>query len=286
MSDVAAELAVMTGLAVEAAALVLGVRREAATEDGRGLGVEMKGPDDPVTRADKLANALIVDALAKAFPHHGIVAEESAQTEEEIASLVGRERVFFVDPIDGTREFAEGRADFAVMIGLAIRGRAAAGVVGLPVEGVILAGAVDGPLLRTDAAGAVTEVRVGACASAAEAVAVVSRSHRSPALAGIFAALGGPREVPCGSVGVKVARVATGEADLYLHPGSGAKKWDSCAPEAILRAAGGEFGDALGVPIDYASPDLLLRRGMCAANRALFEAATRAAREALQGATP
>jgi 3'(2'), 5'-bisphosphate nucleotidase len=80
---------------------------------------------------------------------------------------------------------------------------------------------------------------------------------------------------------VKVARVATGAADLYVHPGRGAKKWDACAPEAIVRAAGGSFADVFGAPIDYAAPQLGLHRGMCAGNAALFDAATRAARELL-----
>jgi 3'(2'), 5'-bisphosphate nucleotidase len=238
-----------------------------------------------VTRADRLANALIVAALSRAFPTHGIVAEESVPEPDELVRLLGRERVFFVDPIDGTREFAEGRDDFAVMIGLAVGGRATAGVLAIPAEGVILSGTVGGGANRTGRDGVTTSVRVGSCTSAREGVVIVSRSHRPPDLAAVLERLGSPRELPCGSVGVKVARVALGDADLYLHPGSGAKKWDSCAPEAVLRAAGGELGDVFGDPIDYAAPDLALRRGMCAGNAALFAEGSRAAREVLGSPT-
>jgi 3'(2'), 5'-bisphosphate nucleotidase len=80
-------------------------------------------------------------------------------------------------------------------------------------------------------------------------------------------------------VGVKVARVATGQADLYVHAGGGAKRWDSCAPEAILVAAGGRFTDLDGLPIDYASPDLRLTNGMIASNGALHEIVLAVARE-------
>jgi 3'(2'), 5'-bisphosphate nucleotidase len=96
----------------------------------------------------------------------------------------------------------------------------------------------------------------------------------------VIARLGISRVTPCGSVGVKVARILTGAADLYVHAGLGAKRWDTCAPEAVLAAAGGRFSDLDGAPLDYASADLVLRRGMIASNGALHEAVLAAVREA------
>jgi 3'(2'), 5'-bisphosphate nucleotidase len=95
---------------------------------------------------------------------------------------------------------------------------------------------------------------------------VVSRSHRPALIAPLIARLGITQTVPCGSVGVKVARVVTSAAELYVHDGGGAKRWDTCAPEAILTAAGGRFTDLHGANLDYASADLAVRTGIVASN--------------------
>ncbi|XXX78173.1 3'(2'),5'-bisphosphate nucleotidase CysQ [Sorangium sp. So ce134] len=249
--------------------------------------VEMKGPGDPVTRADREANALICGALEAAFPGEAILAEESVPAGEELAARFGRERVFFVDPLDGTREFADRNGEFAVMIGLAVRGRAALGVVVMPTTGEALAGRAGGD--DGDGRSAFLEARdgsrrplqVSAVASPADATLIVSRSHRPKEIEPLLSRLGISRVVPCGSVGVKIARIATGEVDLYVHGGGGAKLWDSCAPEAVLRGAGGRFTDLVGAPIDYTGPGLKLARGIIASNGALQAAVVAAARSEL-----
>ena len=243
--------------------------------------VELKGPDDPVTRADREANDLICAALAASFPGEAILAEESVpESPAEVARLAAAERVWFVDPLDGTREFADRNGEFAVMIGLAVRGRAALGVVLMPVTGEAYAGSTEVPAFAEASGGARRPLAVRRVDAPRDATLVVSRSHRSPALDPVIARLGISRVTPCGSVGVKVARIVTGEADLYVHAGLGAKRWDTCAPEAVLAAAGGRFSDLDGALIDYASADLVLRRGMIASNGALHEAVLAAVREA------
>ncbi|MDQ2647643.1 MAG: 3'(2'),5'-bisphosphate nucleotidase CysQ, partial [Myxococcota bacterium] len=77
--------------------------------------VDYKGPADPVTEADRVANALICERLAEAFPDAAIVAEESAP--ESFANFREHERIFFVDPVDGTNEFVNRNGEFVVMIG-------------------------------------------------------------------------------------------------------------------------------------------------------------------------
>ncbi|AUX20300.1 3'-5'-bisphosphate nucleotidase [Sorangium cellulosum] len=244
--------------------------------------VEMKGPGDPVTRADREANALICRALEAAFPGEAILAEESVPADEELAARLQRERVFFVDPLDGTREFADRNGEFAVMIGLAERGRASLGVVLMPTTGEALAGRVDAGLAFVEAKdGGRRPLRVSPVRSPADATLIVSRSHRPAFVEPLLTRLGISRVVPCGSVGVKIARIATGEADLYVHGGGGAKLWDGCAPEAVLRAAGGQFTDLSGAAIDYAGPGLKLARGIIASNGALQGAAIAAARSEL-----
>ncbi|WP_437968595.1 3'(2'),5'-bisphosphate nucleotidase CysQ [Sorangium sp. So ce260] len=273
------ELDEIVRIARAAAAIVMDVYATPFT-------VEMKGPGDPVTRADREANALICGALEAAFPGEAILAEESVPAAEELAARFGRERVFFVDPLDGTREFADRNGEFAVMIGLAVRGRAALGVVVMPTTGEALAGRVGdgdgGGLAFLEARdGSRRPLAVSRVASPADATLIISRSHRPKEIEPLLSRLGISKVVPCGSVGVKIARIATGEVDLYVHGGGGAKLWDSCAPEAVLRGAGGRFTDLAGAPIDYTGPGLKLARGIIASNGALQDAVVAAARSEL-----
>ncbi|WP_438018220.1 3'(2'),5'-bisphosphate nucleotidase CysQ [Sorangium sp. So ce315] len=272
------ELDEIVRIARAAAAIVMDVYATPFT-------VEMKGPGDPVTRADRDANALICSALEAAFPGEAILAEESVPAADELAARFRQERVFFVDPLDGTREFADRNGEFAVMIGLSVRGRAALGVVVMPTTGEALAARVgegDGGFAFLEARdGSRRPLRVSSVSAPADAALIVSRSHRPKELEPLIARLGITRVVPCGSVGVKIARIATAEVDLYIHGGGGAKLWDSCAPEAVLRGAGGRFTDLSGAPIDYAGPGLKLGRGIIASNGALQDAVVAAARSEL-----
>lgn len=237
--------------------------------------IEMKGPNDPVTRADREANDLICTALAAAFPDDAILAEESVpSTAEEVAAIVQRERVWFIDPLDGTREFASRNGEFAVMIGLAVHGRATLGVVLMPTTGQALAGyalAGERVAFAEEASLERRPLTVSPLRDPREATLMISRSHRPKIVEPVAAQLGITRMIPCGSVGVKVARIATGVADLYVHWGHGAKRWDACAPEAILNAAGGRFTDVEGEPIDYRCSGLALDNGIVASNGALHD---------------
>lgn len=235
--------------------------------------VELKGPGDPVTRADREANELICSALEEAFPGDAILAEESVPASaDEVARLVAKPRVWYVDPLDGTREFADKNGEFAVMIGLAEHGRATLGVLVMPVTGEALCGRVGAGAFVEDASGARRKLAVSGVRDPRQATIVVSRSHRPAIVDPVVERLGIARVVPCGSVGVKVARIVTGAADLYVHGGGGAKRWDTCAPEAVLVAAGGRFSDLSGGLIDYASADLQVRHGIVATNGALHDA--------------
>jgi 3'(2'), 5'-bisphosphate nucleotidase len=247
--------------------------------------VELKGPGDPVTVADREANALICDALAARFPNDAILAEESVPTDPaEIALRVRSPRVFYVDPLDGTREFADRNGEFAVMVGLAVGGRAALGVLVLPTTGDALAGRVGGEAFLESASGVRSPLSVSTETRPSHARMMVSRSHRPKVIDPVRERLGIAETIPCGSVGVKVARVATGAAELYVHGGRGAKRWDTCGPEAVLVAAGGLFTDLDGRPIDYADPDLAVKNGLVASNgAALHDAVVAVTRERERG---
>jgi 3'(2'), 5'-bisphosphate nucleotidase len=236
--------------------------------------VELKAPGDPVTQADREASETICANLAASFPGDAVLSEEAVPSSaEELARLTSSRRVWLVDPLDGTREFTQRIGEFAVMIGLAVEGRATLGVVVMPALGETIAGRVGAGAFAEDARGARRSLSVSAVSDPRAATLLVSRSHRPPRIDALIDALGIGRAIPCGSVGVKIARLVLGPGDVYVHDGGGAKLWDACAPEAVLRAAGGRFSDLEGAPIDYAGGgDVVLRRGIVATNGALHDA--------------
>lgn len=250
MTSLGRELETATALAREAGALVLAIRR-------RGFTVEMKPGDEPVTVADRSASELIVRGLRAAFPDDVVISEES---DDDLARL-SAPRVWYVDPIDGTKDFIAGRAGFAVMIGLAVAHQPVLGVVYQP-EGDNLFTAAPGQGARFgDRVLRVSEVR-----EAAQIRLVASASHRTPEIDEVKNALGISNELNIGSVGLKLALIALAERDLYVNPSAKSKLWDVCAPEAILRAAGGVLTDALGAPVRYDQADLHCRSGLVASN--------------------
>ncbi|MSP23968.1 MAG: 3'(2'),5'-bisphosphate nucleotidase CysQ [Myxococcales bacterium] len=232
--------------------------------------VDEKSPGDPVTEVDRELDQMICTALAGRFPEAAVVGEESSsESAADTARRLAAERVFFVDPIDGTREFVKKTAEFAVMVGLAVRGRAVAGVVALPTEGLVLAGRVGQRAFVEREDRSRSFIGVSAVAAFADATMHVSRGHTPEIAEPLRHRLGVMRVLPCGSVGVKVARIAMGSAEIYVHAGPGAGRWDTCAPEAIVLAAGGRLTDLDGGLIPYGAPDLKLRRGIVVTNGVL-----------------
>ncbi|HVV82638.1 MAG TPA: 3'(2'),5'-bisphosphate nucleotidase CysQ [Kofleriaceae bacterium] len=250
----ARELAVARRLAREAGAIVVGIR------DGGALGVEHKAGNEPVTIADRAASELIVAGLEAAFPADVVISEERPFD----PALARAERVWFVDPIDGTKDFIRGAEGFAVMIGLAVGGRPALGVVYQPTQGGTFWAAPglgawfalgDGPPRR---------LRVRAVRDVGALRLVASASHRTAAIDEVKSALGIADERNVGSVGIKIALIALGERDLYVNPTPKCKAWDTCAPEAIIVAAGGLLTDGRGAALPYTRADLGGPRGLVA----------------------
>ncbi len=256
------ELNLVTEAVRRAMALLL---RHYATE----FAVDWKSEGDPVTAADRAVNALLVESLRAGFPGDGICAEESDGVEAARAAGAGG-RCWFVDPLDGTREFVQRNGEFCTMVGLAVGGEATLGVVGVPTTGEVWVGVVGEGAWSLDPAGGRRPLRVVPPGEGAPLRAVVSRSHPHPDTRAALARLGDTRLVPCGSVGLKVGRVAEGAADLYLHLGGGPKLWDGCGPEAIARAAGAAVLDTQGHPLRYDTADLGLDRGLVVAHPTLL----------------
>lgn len=208
-----------------------------------------KADESPVTAADHAANDVIVAGLREAFPGDAILSEESKDSAERLSAR----RVWIVDPLDGTKEFLAQNGEFSIMIGLAVDGEAVLGVVYLPAIDVLYAGAPgEGAWVERD--GEREPLTRGAADPAALRL-VGSRSHAEPLVERLREALGITDVAPCGSVGVKCTRIAHDQRDLYLHPVPYLKEWDTCAPEAILRAAGGTVTDCRGESLRYNKPD-------------------------------
>jgi 3'(2'), 5'-bisphosphate nucleotidase len=232
--------------------------------------VDYKTPEDPVTEADRRANALICKELARYFPDVPIVAEES--DEQSFAGFRNAERIFFVDPVDGTREFVDRNGEFVVMIGLVDGERATLGVVHAPATGEAWAGSTGHGAWHIARDGNRTPIRVSAETSLSSARVVSSRSHKSARLERALQLLA-PRELASiGSAGLKAADVAMGRSDVYISPGFAGKRWDACAPDAIVTSAGGKYTDQTGSPIDYRSESLANEDGLVATNGLLHPA--------------
>ena len=223
--------------------------------------IEYKGVNDPVTAADKAVNEFLVSALVQAFPADGILAEES----KDDLNRLQQERIWCIDPLDGTKEFIARNGEFSIMVGLAIAGVATLGVVYQPILDFMYSGILDQGAWFTTAAGR-TPLAVSEIDNPAEMRLVVSRSHRNPLTDSIKASLGISQERISGSVGLKCGLIARSESDLYLHPAPGHKEWDLCAPEAILVGAGGKVSDCWGRPLRYNKADVHNHGGLVASN--------------------
>lgn len=204
---------------------------------------------------DQAADGYLQGSLRARFPDDGLLSEETADAPERLTKAW----TWIVDPLDGTKEYSNGRHDWAVHVGLVHHGVAVAGALGLPTIGRVV---------------------VGSCAPAEAAVAlhgmggdwptalpdepsptggrrlrmVVSRNHTPELVQHLARELGDAELVPCGSVGFKVAMLLFGKADAYVHR-KGLKEWDTCAPEAVARAAGFTVCRFDGQPQRYNQPD-------------------------------
>jgi len=220
--------------------------RDLAEEAGRLLlGLRARGGDPDALRkaGDRLSHEFLAAQLAAARPDDALLSEEGIDDKARLSA----DRVWIVDPLDGTREFGEeGRTDWAVHVALWERsaGGLTAGAVALPAQGTVLSTA--DPVTADRKPEAVQRpIRL-----------VVSRS-RAPRLVYGVADIVHGELVPCGSAGAKVATVITGQTDAYLHAG-GFYEWDTAAPVAVATHAGFHVSRIDGRPVAYNQADPLL----------------------------
>jgi len=219
---------------------------------------------EEVTAADREANELIVTRLRKEFPDDGILAEESTDNDERLK----KDRVWLIDPMDGTKNFIQRDGDFAVQIGLAVGGETVAGVVFQPTRDLLYRAARGGGAWMEDAHQSITRMNVSSRTQPKDMVLASSRSHRSPRMERVVSAFGFKDETRRGSVGVKMGLIAEQKADLYLHLSPSTKQWDTSAPEIILTEAGGTVTDLFGQPLRYNGVRIDNQNGVVATNGA------------------
>ncbi|MBX7484149.1 3'(2'),5'-bisphosphate nucleotidase CysQ [Qipengyuania qiaonensis] len=182
---------------------------------------------------DQTANQFLVHALREQRPDDGLLSEESKDTDERLS----KDRVWIVDPVDGTREYGEARTDWAVHVALCVNGRPEIGAVALPGLDTIL---------RTD-----TLIKIPAAANKPRMV--VSRTRPAAEAVTVSEAIGAEL-IGMGSAGAKSMAIVRGEAEIYLHTG-GQYEWDSAAPAAVALAHGLHASRIDGSPLVYNNPD-------------------------------
>jgi 3'(2'), 5'-bisphosphate nucleotidase len=225
---------VAASIARDAGALLLDVRSALGKADPAVLKAE----------GDRTAHDFILAELDRRRPADAVLSEEGADDQSRLTAP----RVWIVDPLDGTREFSEGRADWAVHVALVVAGDVVAAAVALPGRDLTLA---------TEPAPTLAPQNPGSPRL------VVSRT-RPPAVATLVAARLGAELVPLGSAGAKTMAIVLGDADVYVHSG-GQHEWDSAAPVGVARAAGLHTSRLDGSPLVYNQadtwlPDLLVCR--------------------------
>ncbi|MCI0337760.1 MAG: 3'(2'),5'-bisphosphate nucleotidase CysQ [Acidobacteria bacterium] len=232
----------------------------------RNTSVDWKGQNDPVTAADRAVSELLVRELKRLFPDDGILSEEARPAPARLS----KSRVWIIDPMDGTREFIDHRVEFAVMIGLAIFGKASLGVIYQPISEKMYY-AVSGMGAFLERCGVTTRLHVSPESDPALMTIALSRSHNSPQVDFIRDRLGIKGEIRSGSIGLKVGMICEGLAHLYLHTGKRTYQWDSCASEAILHEAGGLMTNVYGDPLRYNTSELRNLHGIIASNGQLHD---------------
>ncbi|MGH9228813.1 MAG: 3'(2'),5'-bisphosphate nucleotidase CysQ [Acidimicrobiales bacterium] len=201
-------------------------------------------PRDRGAEGDRRSHDLILQELAATHPDDAVLSEEAASDDGRLTA----ERVWIVDPLDGSREYGEVRDDWAVHVALVVDGRPVAGAVALPGLDCVLSTGTAPPSPPPNNG----RLRI-----------VVSRT-RPPTVAEAVADALGAELIPMGSAGAKAGAVILGEADAYIHAG-GQYEWDSAAPVAVATAAGLHASRVDGIPLRYNQPnpwlpDLLICR--------------------------
>ncbi len=246
------EFKIVSELATQAGAIALRYH-------GTALEVDRKPGNEPVTLADRECSEFLVEAMSSAFPDDVIISEEG---NDDLRRLEPG-RVWYIDPIDGTKDFIDAGTSYCIMLGLAVNHR--------PVFGVLYQPNHDALIYAMQGGGSW-------CQRSGQTHRLRCSPMSDPANARLLARQGGDRQeverilgIPQGhrlrSIGMKLTAIALGACELYLNPDTNCSSWDTCAPEILLSEAGGELTDSQGAPLRYDNPKTTaLQNGIVASN--------------------
>lgn len=221
-----------------------------------GTAVEYSTKEDgsPVTKADLQSNVSVKSALAgTGYP---VLSEEEPDSGERLTA----DRVWIVDPLDGTSDFVDRTGEFTIMVALVARGRPILGVINWPVGGVLYAAQAGAGAWRYEG-GTWSRMSVRRRAEASGCVAVTSRSHFTREEREFVESLGIAKRRALGS-SLKVAEIGCGNADVYVTFTDRMKEWDTAASHCIIHEAGGRMTDMAGNELAYNRPDVFHRNGI------------------------
>jgi 3'(2'), 5'-bisphosphate nucleotidase len=221
----------------------------------------------PFTEADLLAEKIILAGLQ---PYgYGILSEET----KDSAFRLSQERVWLIDPLDGTKDFIQQTGEFTIMVGLAEKGKVILGVVYWPTADKLYYATQGGGAFCQQGSAEPVPLQVSQLSDLSPARLLVSRNHLMPAEQQVAQNAGITKLLTCGSAGLKICRVAVGEADLYLQTSDKTSEWDCGAADIILTEAGGRLTDKHGRELVYNRQNPINLDGFVASNGFLHEQA-------------
>jgi 3'(2'), 5'-bisphosphate nucleotidase len=228
-------------------------------------------PANITTEADRGVQEIILRHLHAVFPSDSLCAEES--TESLNAAPNTGDRLWIVDPIDGTRGFAQKNGEFSVMVAFVNQGELAVGVVAQPAAKRLTYAVRGGGCWRRDDGGEPIRCQVGSASSLEQATLTQSRSKTPGKRSPMVQALNPAHVLESYSAGIKLAFVARGEADIYLNDYDAFRDWDIAAGHILVTEAGGKVTGIAGQPLRYGVAGAWQRDGLVATNGLIHDAA-------------
>lgn len=207
--------------------------------------IKDKGEDSPVTEADMASEKVILEELGKY--NYGILSEESTDDKTRLE----KERVWLVDPLDGTKDFIDKTGEFTIMIGLVENGKIILGAVYQPSEDILYFAAYGQGAFKQIGQAEPEKIKVSQVDNLPNATMLSSRFHRSDLEIEIAEKNKIKKFIACGSAGLKICKIAEGAADFNINPSDKTWEWDVCAADIILSEAGGKLTDVKGNNFEY-----------------------------------
>ncbi len=234
---------------------------------------KLKTDESPVTAADLASEKILLEGLKRfGYP---ILSEETPDDD----SRLKHERLWIIDPLDGTKDFLKNTGEFSILIGLAERGRPALGVVYQPIGDIVYyAQRGKGAYLKKGSESS-KMLHVSQQVNPEKMRMLMSRNHLREPEVFVAKQFSITHHIPAGSAGLKIARVASGEVDLTINSSDRTGEWDTCAAQCILEEAGGAMTSLDGEPIEYNKQVPKNLRGYVASNGLVHDHVIAALRE-------